>query len=112
VRPPQLDELPNLVAQAALEKVVVEDAGGAGVRQDVGVPLLQAVAGEGPVLEGGAGVVVVNEGDRAAGPHANHARRLPLHMPTMQHSVQLIRMSNYLHPYYSDMRARCVCVHC
>jgi hypothetical protein len=41
--------------------MVVEHAGGAGVCQDVGIALLQVVAGEGPMVERAAGVVVVNE---------------------------------------------------
>lgn len=45
--------------------MVPEDARGAGVGDDVGVALQQVRAGEGPVIERGAGVVVLDEGDCA-----------------------------------------------
>lgn len=54
--------LPPHLSQASLGvEVVVEDTGCAGVCQDVGVALLQVVAGEGPVVEGRACIMIIYE---------------------------------------------------
>ena len=71
------DEAANGVPEARREEVVVEDAGGPGVREDVGVALLEVLMGEGPVAERGARVVVLDEGHRVARAGPDHARRLP-----------------------------------
>ena len=78
VRLAHFDEGAYGVAQALLPEVVPEDAGGAGVRHDVGVALVQVLGGEGPVIEGGACVVVLYEAHRARGPHAQQPRGAPL----------------------------------
>lgn len=52
------DALPQA---SLLVEVVIEDAGCAWVCHDVGIALLQVVAGEGPMVERAACVVVVNE---------------------------------------------------
>jgi hypothetical protein len=71
------------LAQASLcVEVVVEHAGRARVREDVRVALLQVVVGEGPVVERAARVVVVDEGDGAAGPHAHKSWRAALQVVT------------------------------
>ena len=73
-----LDERADAFAEAGLPEVVPEDAGRARVREDVGVALVQVLAGEGPVVECGACVVVLDECNGARGPHAQHAGRPPL----------------------------------
>ena len=71
---PHRHELPDLLPHAIrLHEVVVEHARRARVGEDVGIPLPRAVGWEGPVLQGGPGVVVFDEGDGTAGPHAHQA---------------------------------------
>ena len=48
---PDLDQLLDGLPQAILPLVVVEDAGCARVVQNVGIPLMEVVPGEGPVIE-------------------------------------------------------------
>ena len=50
---PDGDELPDALAQALSHEVVIEDAGRAGVRDDVAVPGVQVLRGEGPVIQCG-----------------------------------------------------------
>lgn len=45
---------------------------------DVGIALLQAMAGEWPVVQCAASVMVVNKGDGTAGPHTHESRRTAL----------------------------------
>mmetsp|Transcript_5367 Transcript_5367/g.13711 ORF Transcript_5367/g.13711 Transcript_5367/m.13711 type:complete len:311 (+) Transcript_5367:397-1329(+) len=83
VAPPHAQQLPDGRAANGVLHVVVKDAGRAGVAQHVGVALLQVRAREGPVLEAGAGVVVVNEGDGVRGGEPDQPRRVAvlIHQP-------------------------------
>ena len=58
---PTAHPTPHLPQSSLLVEVVVEDTGRAWVCEDVGIALLQVVAGEGPVVQRAAGVVVVNK---------------------------------------------------
>ncbi len=71
------DELADGGAQAVRDPVVVEDGGRAGVRQDVRVALVQVVPRERPVVQRGAGVVVL----RAGAARASLGRRAPVCAP-------------------------------
>merc|ERR1719262_1591275 len=66
------------LAQLGLLPVVPEHAGRPRVRKDVGVALVQVVAGEGPVTQGGPRVVVLDERRRARRPEPHEARGAPL----------------------------------
>lgn len=50
---PDCDKLPNGLAQAISHEMVIEDTGGAGVRDDVAVPSVQVLSREGPVIQCG-----------------------------------------------------------
>ena len=50
---PDCDKLPNGLAQAISHEMVIEDTGGAGVRDDVAVPGLQVLGRERPVIQCG-----------------------------------------------------------
>ena len=73
-----LDHLADALAEPLSEEVVIEDAGGAGVGDDVGIALQQMRAGERPVVERGTCVVVLYERHRSRRPHAQQAGRPPL----------------------------------
>ena len=76
-----LELIPEVIAP--VEVVVPEHRGRAGVREGVRVAHANLVAGERPVRLGGTGIVVIDEGHRAAGPEADDAGRPPflVHQP-------------------------------
>ncbi len=55
----QADAVSDGLAQAVVPEVVIEDAWAARVRQDVGIPLMQMVPGEGPVVQRGSCVMIL-----------------------------------------------------
>lgn len=57
--PPQVNAVSDGFAQAVVPEVVVEDAGGAWMCEDVGIPLMYMIPWEGPMVQGGPCVMVL-----------------------------------------------------
>lgn len=75
VLPSNRQQLLDGLSQAILllPEVVIKHSGRAWVGEDVCIALGEVVGGEGPVIERGTGVMVVDEGDGAGRPHAQQA---------------------------------------
>ena len=59
VPPPQADAVPDGLAQAFVPEVVVEDARGAWVCEDVGIAFMHMIPWEGPMVQRGPCVMVL-----------------------------------------------------
>lgn len=75
---PDFDESLDGVSQAVSPKMVPEDAGSARMSHDVGIPFVQVVVGEGPVVQGRPCVMIFDEGNCSRGPHPQQSWGPPL----------------------------------